>query len=653
MNFDDCAVPGSLAFTGPASPLLLGMLALAVLGIGLALLRVRRARGMLLALALCVGGGIVAAAPPTPAAAAGTLVCTASISGQAWADANTDGIRQDAEAPLSGLSVELTDADGAGLATTTSDSQGQYSFTSLPAGQYRVSFPTNPDGLELTVAAQGAADRDSDAAADGRTELLSLAEGEAITAVDVGYAAALGSIGDRIWIDANSDGLQNDTDGLAGVTVSLYLNGNLLTTTVSDAAGDYLFTDLAAGSYSVRFPTEFNGRFLTQHDQGSDDAADSDPNYELGATPDYVLAAGQELLTVDAGYLPLPTGSIGGLVWADLDGDGLQGDDQWLAGVEVALLDPDNLVLRTTVTDANGSYLFDDLEAGSYAVRFPTTFDGYTQTLFDQGSDDDADSDAGEGGDTLPITLAAGVDLGNYDAGYLPPASLGGVLWFDVNSNGIRDESDPLPTMTVNLLDRDNNVIDSMVTDNSGGYRFAGLTPGTYSVEFPSGFEGWRLTLENQGSDDALDSDATLTNARAGSFALSAGDSLTGIDAGYRPIINRVSGKLWLSLDANFTQETGELPLAGVLVELIDVTNQRSYDFTFTDADGSFSFSGMPDGDYQVVVPPSLEDPPGGVGIWTPQPGGLYSAGLGGTATISLTSGELFDEANIPYRTIP
>jgi uncharacterized repeat protein (TIGR01451 family) len=67
--------------------------------------------------------------------------------------------------------------------------------------------------------------------------------------------AATGQIGDRVWWDINGNGSQDaDEPGIAGV--DLLLNGGTVTTT--SGAGVYLFSPLAAGTYTVTIaPTEF------------------------------------------------------------------------------------------------------------------------------------------------------------------------------------------------------------------------------------------------------------------------------------------------------------------------------------------------------------------------------------------------------------
>jgi serine-aspartate repeat-containing protein C/D/E len=113
------------------------------------------------------------------------------------------------------------------------------------------------------------------------------------------------SLGDRAWVDTNGDGVQNAGEaGKAGVTVQLFsaTNGNpgtLLSTQLTDANGNYLFNNLAAGNYMVKF-TSNDGTQLTSVNVGND-ALDSDANAS-GYTGTYSLSAGEQNRTADAGF---------------------------------------------------------------------------------------------------------------------------------------------------------------------------------------------------------------------------------------------------------------------------------------------------------------------------------------------------------------
>lgn len=110
------------------------------------------------------------------------------------------------------------------------------------------------------------------------------------------------SLGNFVFLDANKNGLQDGGEaGVAGVTVTLFLGGVAIATTTTDAAGNYLFSGLKAGTYTVGF-TEKAGFDFTAANAGND-ALDSDANQTTGLTGPITLAIGEANLDVDAGLV--------------------------------------------------------------------------------------------------------------------------------------------------------------------------------------------------------------------------------------------------------------------------------------------------------------------------------------------------------------
>ncbi len=134
------------------------------------------------------------------------------------------------------------------------------------------------------------------------------------------------------------------------------------------------------------------------------------------------LGAGEDNPDIDAGIVPTPPalGSLGDTVFSDTDGDGVQDSGELgVSGVTVNLLDDMGTLIDTTTTDGSGFYEFTDLAADDYIVEFvaPT---GSSFTVQDAGGDDAADSDANPAtGRTDVITLGAGEDNPDIDAGVL------------------------------------------------------------------------------------------------------------------------------------------------------------------------------------------------------------------------------------------
>jgi hypothetical protein len=111
----------------------------------------------------------------------------------------------------------------------------------------------------------------------------------------IAFAQNNGSIGDRVWVDANGNGIQDaaETAGISGITVLLKNSiGMIVGNTQTSSSGSYLFTGLVPDIYTVVFPTNYSGAMLTTQMAGSNASLDSDPNTSTGVTPNIVLIAG-------------------------------------------------------------------------------------------------------------------------------------------------------------------------------------------------------------------------------------------------------------------------------------------------------------------------------------------------------------------------
>jgi len=116
----------------------------------------------------------------------------------------------------------------------------------------------------------------------------------------------LAAIGDFVWHDMDMDGIQDEGEpGIEGVTVELYnCRDEYLDEMMTDANGMYLFDELMAGDYYVKFMLPM-GYVFTMQDAGMDDALDSDADPTTGMTVCTTLDEGETDLTWDAGmYMP-------------------------------------------------------------------------------------------------------------------------------------------------------------------------------------------------------------------------------------------------------------------------------------------------------------------------------------------------------------
>ena len=317
---------------------------------------------------------------------------------------------------------------------------------------------------------------------------------------------------------------------------------------------------------------------------------------------------------------------LGNYVWHDVDKDGVQdASEVGVAGVTVTLYDGNNVVIGTTVTDAYGYYLFDNLNPGDYRVGFSLP-SNYVFTSTDQGGNDAADSDPNTtSGLTGLYTLVAGDSNMTVDAGiYMPQiqkASLGDFVWNDLDKDGIQDPNElGVSGVTVTLCDGSGNPIATTVTDAQGYYSFTDLNPGSYIVGFSLPI-GYVFSPDNQGSDDAADSDVNPVTGKATPVTLAAGDNNPTIDAGIYaqdPNNAALGNYVWYDVNQNGQQDAAEGGVAGVTATLYAADGTTVLATTTTDEFGYYIFNNLTPGDYVV----GFSNYPSGYSLTTQNVGG-------------------------------
>ncbi|OKH17512.1 SdrD B-like domain-containing protein [[Limnothrix rosea] IAM M-220] len=599
---------------------------------------------------------------------AGLVLKTASLGDKVFVDSDADGIQDAGEAGVEGVTVTLTGGGADGIIgtaddtteVTTTDANGNYLFDDLnPGEEYKVTFDAstavNADdfaGFTTQDAGDDALDSDADPT-NGMTDIVTLAPGEENLTIDAGLVLKTASLGDKVFVDSDADGIQDAGEaGVEGVTVTLTGGGadgiigtadDTTEVTTTDANGEYLFDDLNPGEeYKVTFDAstavnadDFAG-FTTQ--DAGDDALDSDADPTTGMTDIVTLAPGEENLTIDAGLVQ-KTASLGDKVFVDGDRDGIQdAGEAGVEGVTVTLTGggADGIVgtaddtAEVTTTDANGEYLFDDLNPGE---EYKVTFDASTAVNADDfagfttanAGDDALDSDADPtNGMTDIVTLAPGEENLTIDAGLVQKtASLGDKVFVDGDRDGIQDAGEAgVEGVTVTLtgggadgiVGTADDTTEVTTTDANGNYLFDDLNPGEeYKVTFDAStavnaddFAGF--TTQDAG-DDALDSDADPTNGMTDIVTLAPGEENLTIDAGLVLKTASLGDKVFVDSDADGIQDAGEAGVEGVTVTLtgggadgIVGTADDTTEVTTTDANGEYLFDDLnPGEEYKVT----------------------------------------------------
>ncbi|HDC3481391.1 TPA: MSCRAMM family adhesin SdrD, partial [Staphylococcus aureus] len=420
-----------------------------------------------------------------------------------WEDTNKNGIQDQDEKGISGVTVTLKDENGNVLKTVTTDADGKYKFTDLGNGNYKVEF-TTPEGYTPTTVTSGS---DIEKDSNGLTTTGVINGADNMTLDSGFYKTPKYNLGNYVWEDTNKDGKQDSTEkGISGVTVTLKNeNGEVLQTTKTDKDGKYQFTGLENGTYKVEFETP-SGYTPTQVGSGTDEGIDSNGTSTTGVIKD------KDNDTIDSGFYK-PTYNLGDYVWEDTNKNGVQDkDEKGISGVTVTLKDENDKVLKTVTTDENGKYQFTDLNNGTYKVEFETP-SGYTPTSVTSGNDTEKDSN---GLTTTGVIKDA--DNMTLDSGFYktPKYSLGDYVWYDSNKDGKQDSTEKgIKDVKVTLLNEKGEVIGTTKTDENGKYRFDNLDSGKYKVIFekPAGLtQTGTNTTEDDKDADGGEVDVTITD---------------------------------------------------------------------------------------------------------------------------------------------
>lgn len=177
-----------------------------------------------------------------------------------------------------------------------------------------------------------------------------------------------------------------------------------------------------------------------------------------------------------------------------------------------------------------------------------------------------------------------------------PLGSIGDVVWEDTSLEGVQDlGEDPVEGVTVNLYDATGTQVDTTVT-GPGGYTFADLPLGDYTVEFVAP-EGRTFTIQDAGGDEATDSDADPTGMTDTITLTADAPQNTAVDAGLVPADGAIDPTI--SVDptevapGECTVVTGEgyTPNSTATVQLTDAEGNPVGDPITVDTDENGAFT--------------------------------------------------------------
>lgn len=554
-----------------------------------------------------------------------------------YRDVNQDGIRNPNDPQIS---------------TTNTNINGLYNFGNLPPGSYVVvlddsSLPIFPyqtenpqeSGICVTCNGQGA--------------FLNMNGTTDRTDIDFGYTVAPASRPDAriqgiVFKDADANGIRHFTEvGLSGISVNLKgdVNGDGVKVTLksksSAADGSYFFEGLLDGDYSVvvsatdeNLPAQYKASTVTIR------------NFRI-AGGKLVETDGSSCgtcagVSIDFGYAP--AGSIESYVFYDGNGNGtMDWTEKGIPSTTVYLCKGQNVACSATnaadtvLTDADGLFAFEGLDAGFYtvAVDIATLPSGLTLTA-DPSTDgipcysplNPADPNyaiLNYGCDSRygDINIYLGSQARNVNFGYQPKGIIGDVVWRDYNQDGVQSRSEPgIPNLRVRATNSTtvtvggtsfppNTIVDTVYTDYDGMYTFVNLPDATWEVESvpPSDMaptydpDG---TLDNKTS--VVISDGEITSV-GNTWCPPGEDCALNVTFGLRPDYpNSVSGTVCLDNDSDGQCD----PMVDITPNdiIVFVYDERGNQLgqTNVDSNGYFFFDHLPTD--TVVISVSMSQTP-------------------------------------------
>ena len=519
-------------------------------------------------------------------------IVNGAIGNRIWSDDDSDGVQDDGEVGIGGVSVMLFDDTSALIETVVTNVAGYYVFDNIPAGVYYVEV----DDTTLPTRFNNTPTGDPDGDSDNTTELFVLAPGDVIVIDDFGYHdSSAHEIGNLVYLDSNANGTFDVGElPLSGVTVALIDDTNSngiwdvgelpIATTRTNAAGNYLFNGAGSGDYVV---------VITDSENALKDLNNTaDPDGGNNSFAGLTIINFNNLIQ-DFGFTPYDhtstDGLIGDYIFLDADRDNTMSNaDSGIEGVVVNLYDNGNELLETAVTNRNGLYLFGSLPADTYRVEI-------NAATLPAGLQNSVDPDGGTADEAIVVLISGEQNL-NQDFGYqaIQNNTISGTIWKDIDGNGTLDESSPtyFENVTVLLKGASENLLATAITDANGDYSFTGIPDGAYFVdvtddnEILNGF--WKSNGVNAGANNNSQFDTYLISITGGTTDETA-------DFGYFIDPASIGNKVWLDRNSNGIQDEEEVGMPGVVVNMqinytggVVITTE-----TMTDAYGFYSFDNL------------------------------------------------------------
>ncbi|MBS4029052.1 MAG: hypothetical protein KGZ58_10510, partial [Ignavibacteriales bacterium] len=500
------------------------------------------------------------------------------ISGVSFYDADADGVKDSNEAGLEGWEITL---GGDINETAMTDSAGNFLFENIPEGTYSVEQIIE-DGWVLTVP-------------ESSRYAFTLTAGQSSENLLFGNIEA-SSISGMKWNDLNGNGeLDSNESGIEDWKI--IISGPISDTLETDINGEFTFSGLVPGTYTVRevlqpgwiqsFPGG-NGAHTITVTSGVDTSDFLFGNYQLA--------------------------TISGFIREDKNQNGVFDslDVTYLQGFRVVLSGTHD---DTVISRADGRYVFIGLSSGNYHVT-PIVPEGWQNTYPANGS--------------YEISLNEGQHSVGNTFGMYGYGKISGRKIHDKNANGNFDTGEPTLSNWKFYLEKESVVVDSSVTDSSGLYSFSHLNAGTYIVTEEMN-DNWIQSFPMSGNYSVqVLSRTNAVNKNFGNFRFGS-----------------VSGQVFHDIDGDSVKDESEPSLMNWKIRISFGTRTDSL---LTDADGNYFLGGLAPG--QLTISAEISSgwiaiyPPSGVYVITISSGDSITGKNFANAQPGKITGSIFNDVN-------
>lgn len=516
----------------------------------------------------------------------------AIIEGICFLDENCNGYYDEGEKTLAGVELKLArQSNNVLLQQTVSDENGRYHFYGQRGSTFAIRAKL-PSGYVFSVTGTG--ENSNLFAPNGKNTERRLTD---ITLENGGYrqimlgAVTYGQISGKVYFDENFSGAWESGEKLgSGYTVTLLdAKGSKVASQKTDKKGEFAFTDLNPGQYTLQMSPE-KGYAFTALSDGNVMTTLADGT---GESRVLTLVMGEDLTNIGIGMI-VPA-KVSGTFFADGNDNGLPDKgENGLSGTVIRLMNESGEAASLTLGDSS-SFAFNAVLPGKYYLCYELPDGAVFSPVVSGGNTLSGDGAA----ESEWFSLSVGSSYTAPTGGASLLSSISGFAFADTNGNGIWDADESrLAGMAITLVPADPaHETHSAMTGDDGQFTLTGIRCGEYTltVHCPDACVLSRMPNAALGLTHGL-------NAQSVQMTVTMGTVLTGQQLGC-VLPSKWTGVAYLDENYDGMRAANESPAAGETLLLRDASTGATVATVVTDENGCFAIDGIAPGEYELVFP--------------------------------------------------